>query len=509
MLRNWRFWVLAVLLAGPPSVFIFLGFRWMTDRGYGYYGAFAWLIASMIFGALAVAWTKDRNPILPPIDWQNPRTFSPRDVKAWDDVKAEAEAAEKIPAEGFSNGDTYIDAGKRLSAAIARHYHPNSSDAVEHVAVVDVLTALELAAEDLGQLCREVPGGDMITPSHWRKAVQAAGYISKASEVYNYLAPLFQPAYGLARLGATKMMMQPAWKNMQQNLMRWFYRAYVNRLGVHLIELYSGRLAIGSDQYRRLTGRSPGRNLGESPDAPSQLVIAVAGARDAGKSALIAAIEAARAEELPAVRARMERSGLDESLVETLRASKFVEVAGYTIHESGEVARDRYSRRDAVKEAVDADFLILAIHPSRTDLGFDVKFIEEWLAWYDDHPELEIPPVLAVIVEGVGGDQPSSKVGDGPPRPPIGPDEVRKAMPKEVVDVVTVDLGTDPPAGIGDRLLPEVAALLHRAERTALIHHLQRHAGRSKARRLVDQVGRQTKRAWSAIRTRGRKVKSK
>ena len=40
---------------------------------------------------------------------------------------------------------------------------------------------------------------------------------------------------------------------MQQNMLRWFYQAYVNRLGAHLIELLSGRLAIGADQYRRLT----------------------------------------------------------------------------------------------------------------------------------------------------------------------------------------------------------------------------------------------------------------
>ncbi len=33
---------------------------------------------------------------------------------------------------------------------------------------------------------------------------------------------------------------------MQQNVLRWFYQAYVNRLGVHLIELLSGRLAIGA-----------------------------------------------------------------------------------------------------------------------------------------------------------------------------------------------------------------------------------------------------------------------
>ena len=507
MLRNWRFWVLAILLAGPPSVLVFLGFRWLNERDWGLYGAMIWLVAGTIFGSLSVVWTKTGNPILPPIDWQNPRTFSPRDVTAWQDVKSEAEAADSIPAERFSTGDLYIDVGRRLADSIAKHYHPESSHSVEHVAVVDILAALELAAEDLGELCREIPGGDMVTPSHWRKAVQAAGYISKANEFYNYLLPLIQPAYGIARLGAAKMLTQPAWKHMQQNVMRWFYRAYVNRLGVHLIELYSGRLGIGADQYRRLTGRSPDRKLGDSPDLPT-LVVAVAGARDAGKSALIAAIETGRAEELPAVRARLERSGLDESLVKSLRSSEFREVEGYTIHETGEVARDRYTRRDAVKDAVESDLLLLAIHPGREDLSFDAKFVEDWLAYYEGHPELEIPPVLAILVQGNGEDRERTGPEAGPPPEPIGAEAVRKALPASVTDVVVVDLGEGSNAGVTDRLLPELAALLHRAERVALIRHLQRHVGQSKARRLVGQVGRGSKRLWSAVRKRGSKAKS-
>ena len=41
-------------------------------------------------------------------------------------------------------------------------------------------------------------------------------------------------------------MIRPAWKSMQENLLRWFYHAYENRLGMHLIELFSGRLVIGA-----------------------------------------------------------------------------------------------------------------------------------------------------------------------------------------------------------------------------------------------------------------------
>ena len=124
----------------------------------------------------------------------------------------------------------------------------------------------------------------MITPSHWKKAVTVAGYIQRANDIYSYLLPIFSPVTGLVRLGTQQWMVKPAWKNMQQNLLRWFFRAYVNRLGVHLIELYSGRLAIGAEQYRKLTARA-------APPAASTATMPVLADRgrrraDSGKSRL-------------------------------------------------------------------------------------------------------------------------------------------------------------------------------------------------------------------------------
>ena len=152
--------------------------------------------------------------------------------------------------------NTYIETGRRLANRLAAHYNPLSADPIERVPVVELLTALELAAEDLTSLCRQVPGGDLVTPADWKKAVVAANYIQKASDLYTYLLPLFNPVTGIPRLASQHLMVKPAWKNMQQNLLRWFFRAFVNRLGTHLIELYSGRLVIGADQYRKLT-RTP------------------------------------------------------------------------------------------------------------------------------------------------------------------------------------------------------------------------------------------------------------
>jgi hypothetical protein len=519
MLRNWRFWVLAALQLLPPAVFIYLGFAWLHERGWHLWGGLAWVAVGVVFGLLMARWTKSKNPVLPPIDWDSPRTFSPRDRQAWALVQAEAEKAEDAPMEALTTGDIYINTGRALAEVIARHYHPDAGHPVEHVPVVDILTALELAAEDLGRLCRELPGGDFVTPSHWKKAVTAAGYISKANEIYNYLLPFFQPAVGLVKLGTQKLMMQPAWKNMQQNLARWFFRAYVNRLGTHLIELYSGRLAIGADTYRRLKGRSAGRRLGEGEGTLGPLTIAVVGARGAGKSALVGALEAARSGDLAAVRRRIEDGGLDQSLVDLLREAEITETDAYTVHQGGEVARDRSTRRDAVRDAAEADLVLLVADGRRADYTPEARFVEAWLAWYAGRPEMEPPPALAVLTgldrpelaeEATGG---GSSVRVAVTRAAreaalrARQEALRKALPPAVTDVVPVGLGTVPPEGIAERLLPEIVVQLRRAEQTALIRHLHRHASRSKARRFLGQVGRQGTRLWQAVRP-GRKGKA-
>ena len=215
---------------------------WLYQRGWLLWAGLAWFAAGISFRGWPALdeVTKD---LLPPIDWNAPRTFAQIDRDAWKLVEAEAEQGDTVSLQTLTEFDVYMNTGRRLARTLANHYHPLSTAPIDNVPIVDLLTALELASEDLSALCRQVPGGDMLTPSHWKKAVQVAGYFQRANDIYSYLLPIFSPLSGLVRLGTQQLMVKPAWKDMQQNLLRWFFRAYVNRLGVHLIELYSGRLA--------------------------------------------------------------------------------------------------------------------------------------------------------------------------------------------------------------------------------------------------------------------------
>ncbi len=516
MLKNWRSWVLLLLFVGPYLIFMGFGFLWLLERGRVWVLVAATLsILSGIAVALLMArWTKSTRSFLPPLDWDAPHTFSDFDRQAWTLVEAEAEHADTLDMAKLYQFQTYIDTGQRLANRLAAHYNPLTADPLERVAVVELLTALELAAEDLTRLCRQVPGGDLVTPADWKKAVVAANYIQKASDLYTYLLPLFNPVTGLPRLASQHLMVKPAWKNMQQNLLRWFFRAFVNRLGTHLIELYSGRLAIGADQYRKLT-RKFAKGVSEVETSAFDLTIAVAGARDAGKTKLIEALNAARTGDLLSLRGKLASLGDDETGIERLKAAKIVEVDYYTKTEPGkESARNRSTRRHAVNEAVDSDLLILVVDALAESREADTAFLHDWAKWYADHPGLLVPPALTVMTH-----VDSPRIAAAEWKPPFdwingkGPREsavrskiqaLKAILPPTVGEVIPVAAGANPPSGVVESLLPTLIAQCHRAERNALIRHLHAASARSRAGRLVRQVGQQGKSLWKSFKDRGR-----
>jgi hypothetical protein len=480
VIRNWRFWILTALWLGPFALFVGLGWMWVIERGWGWWAFLAWMGVGLIFGLLSVRWTRAAQPVLTPIDWTAPATFSPRDRAAWAIVQAEAAEGERATMAELADAHRYINTGMRLAERIARHYYPSSAEAFDHVPIAQLLTALELAADDLNRMIREVPGGDMITLAHYKTAMQAAGFVSKANEYYNYFMPLLQPVQGLVRLGAQKLLTQPAWRNMQLNVMQWFYRAYVQRLGTHLIELYSGRLVIGVDRYRRLTRRVA---LGAGPaDASSPpLSIAVAGARGSAKAALANALDEIRKD--AALRAQAGNGPLAELLAD----ARVRELEGYVAGLDKPKLRERWARDRALDAAHRCDALILVVDAGNDDFRADSAFLQHLIDWFDRHTSLE-PPSILIVMAGAGRVEPGRV------------DALRRTLPaNSLLPIVTIDGGGDLKSEVSRQVVPELIALLPRAERAALIRELHSEATSSKAGRFVKQVGRQGRRAWGGL----------
>ena len=132
---------------------------------------------------------------------------------------------------------------------------------------------------------------------------------------------------------------------MQQNVLRWFYQAYVNRVGVHLIELMSGRLAIGAEQYRRLTRRhSLAARPGDRPRA-SRWSPRWSAAVGSGKSRLIESMQRRSRATRPDQGDGSRAGGSTRTLVDRLRNVRWVEIPGYPLTVEKESRRDRAARQ--------------------------------------------------------------------------------------------------------------------------------------------------------------------
>jgi hypothetical protein len=512
-LWRWRSWVLVLLLVGPVLAYVGLGMLWLWERGWiaCTIAAVLWLLAGGVFSILAARWTKTARPILPPLDWESPHLFSPLDRGAWKLVQEEAEKGESLAYDALLGSDLYIETGRGLFRRLAAHYHPFAAEPLDDVPLVEMMTAFELASEDLASLCRQVPGGDLITLSHWRRAVQVAGYINRANDLYSFVLPFLNPVTGLTRLGTREWIVKPAWKSMQQNVLRWFYQAYVNRLGMHLIELLSGRLAIGAHHYRRLTKRPRMGSSGVLGEELKPLTIVVAGANGAGKSRLISMVKEACSGQMSLIKAKVSPLGIEPSLTDRLKEARFVEAPGYEAVSGTESRRTRARRAAGVAAAAQCDLFLLVINVRETDHSNDAAFAQTWDRWFQEHPQHEVPPAL-VVVTGIdradfgsgsttaGAGSVGQEFRDSLIRAQI--DSLRSVLPITFQDYTAVGLGEEAPAAVIEHVMPALAPLLQKAERTALLRRLHEVSGRSRVGRLVQQIGTHGRTIWGNLRAR-------
>ena len=513
MIQNWRFWVLAALLIAPPGVYIVLGAFWLASRGWLWVGFLTWTLAAISFSLLSVRWTRStRQPSIAPLNWASPETFAPRDLEAWKAVQEAAEQADGVTIAELISSELFIQTGTRLASRLSEIYDPGAETPVEHVPIAELLTALELAAEDLNQMIREIPGGDLVTFAHGKAAVQAATIVSKANDYYNYLSPIFQPLQGILRLGASKLMTQPAWRDMQQNVLRWFYRAYVQRLGFHLIEMYSGRLSIGAMEYRRLTGRGVGTSMasGKAAHDPG-MTLAVCGARGAGKTSLIAALEQLRSIDLPELEQLLSERSIDPELAVPLSRGSFVETESYGTRGDRDTFLDKLARRKTLSQTLKADLFLLVVDISRTDFQADARLVQAWVDAYTTKSGLQRPPALVLMTKSdrLFSTSPEASIQE-PKRQPVELEDrisrFLEQMPREFhPKVVCLNLVRPEIKEIEEVLLPALASFLSESARGALIRHFHEHASRSKAGRFLKQVGKQGKKLWSQTITVGKK----
>src|SRR5262249_40423173 len=132
----------------------------------------------------------------------------------------------------------YVDLAQNMGMELARFYHPAAQDPIGSATIPEILAVVELAAHDLAEMVDQyLPAGHLLTVDHWRQAKKMTDWYPAFRNLYWVVAAFFSPVNTAMRLAASEAGMTRPWQMLQQNLVIWFYTAYVHRLGTYLIEL--------------------------------------------------------------------------------------------------------------------------------------------------------------------------------------------------------------------------------------------------------------------------------
>jgi hypothetical protein len=222
-------------------------------------------------------------------------------------------------------------------------------------------------------------------------------------------------------------------------------------------------------------------------------------------------IKAACSGQMSLIKAKVTPLGIEPSLIDRLKDARYVEAPGYHAASGAESRRTRARRAAGVAAAVECDLFVLVINGCEADHTNDAAFAQAWDRWFQEHPQHEVPPAL-VVVTGIdradfGGGCKTSGVGavgqefrDSLIRAQL--DSLRSALPITFRDFAAVGLGEETPAAVIEHVMPALAPLLQKAERTALLRQLHEVSGRSRVGRLVQQIGAHGRTLWGSLRAR-------
>src|SRR5262245_20501510 len=274
-MSRWRFAVLLTLFAGPFVFLIGVGsyHLWITGWTFS-----AWWPMALCFALcflLAWYWQK-KKALLPLWNFAKIPHGTARDQDAWKLVEQRALQAESLPSEKFTDPDFYMRTAQEMAREMARFYYPDTADYYSMLTVPEMLSVAELAAHDLNEMVqRYVPGSHLLTVRDYKHARTAVDWYRRANNVYWAISAVFNPLKTAACYFAARYGTGGTWDLLQQNVLVWYYTAFVHRIGTYLIELHSGRLRVGVKRYRELMAQHGADSKSAEPGAPAEAPPAV------------------------------------------------------------------------------------------------------------------------------------------------------------------------------------------------------------------------------------------
>lgn len=496
-MSRWRLVLIAALLLLPVAVLAILGSYFLWHEHLWLY---VWwpLTACMAAGyILAWYWQRRRKLIAAP-EVTPSLIWTERDRAAWKLVEARAETAAQIDPNLLMDFNFYTKSGQEMALELARFYHPGAADPLSQLTIPEMLAVVELASYDLAELVdRYLPGGHFLTLNHMRQAQQAARWYSTASNIYWMISAVFSPIDTAARYLVSRFSTSQPWQMLQQNLLVWFYTAYVHRLGTYLIDLNSGRLKIGARRYRELVQAPDGDGekvpvKRDDAEHVRSVTITLFGQVKAGKSSVVNALlgqQRARTDVLPAT-SEVERYELQPEGIQTRLV--LLDTVGY-----GHAGPKADQLRVTQETAQQSDLLLFVTHARNPARQADVQMLKALHDWYTTRPDLRLPPILCVVTHI---DLLSPAMEWSPPynwHEPTRPKEkqiaaameaVREQLGQHVTGIVPVCTAAGKVYGVEENLLPAVTELLDEGHAVGLLRCIRAEINAEKVRRVFRQL---------------------
>jgi predicted GTPase len=519
-LSKGRMVVLVLLLAAPLGFLLACGAYQAWVQGWWIW--LWWPMAGCTAVAMILGWYWQRQQRLLRVVFQPELYWNDRDQQAMRLVEARAKTADQIDPDALLQVDFYLKTAEELALELANYYHPGSKDYYGSVTVPEILAVVELVAHDLGAMVDAyVPGGHQMTVNDWKRARTLYEWYRKYSILSWAVAALFNPIGTALRYFASEVGINRPLALLQQNLLVWFYTAYLQRLGTYLIDLNSGRLRVGAERYRQLLrgGGQPPTVVGEPEDrtevvppqdaaeAVRKVTITLLGQVKAGKSSLVNAIlgeQRARTNVLPETR---EVTRYDLKLDHIGTHLQILDTVGYG-HEG-----PRKDQMSSTQEAAqEADVLLLVLHARNPARQPDLVMLQELRQWFASRPDMKMPRVLGVLTHvdllspGMEWQPPynwqkPTRVKEQQMAQAM--DAVREQLGEYLVGVVPVCAAEGKVWGVQEGLLPALMQLLDEAHAVAMLRCLRAEADTRKVRKVFDQLlatGKQGARVfWEAM----------
>jgi predicted GTPase len=478
--QRWRWWVLVACVGLPLLVFGVAGTLWLYERHWLKWVGLAFLCGEALCLWLVRRWSRTDAALLPQPSAGLPPTFAPRDEAAWALVQEYLDRIERGDIV-FVELEQCVALGREILERIAAYYNPDTPEPLLAIQVPLLCRALEETAHDLAQATAALPLAHRITIGDAVRGYRLHQKLLPAYQVYRWLYPLFNWHNALFQVLVTDRLFDLTKQTLNQWLLKW----YVDRIGYHAIELYSGKLLV----TRQLDLSAPAQRADTAaPQASWHTVVAeplrilVLGQVKAGKSSLVNALfgstsaspASAATDVLPAT------AQLTSYVLDRPELGGTVVVSDMGGYEDPSVPRERLEA--ALAEAQRADLLLVvmsAIHAAREP---DRRLLSRLRDHFAAQPALRPPPVVVVLTH-IDMLRPHREWA--PPYNIVSVDSSKARSIRGALQVVATELRLPPelivpvcllPArlyNVEDALVPLLIQVLPDAKRTLLLRSLK------------------------------------